>query len=180
MDAINAILKRKSVRSYKKDQITDKDLETILEAGKSGPGGGQYHITVIQKQDLIRKINDATKAAMLGSGIEFSVKRASLPGYEPVYGAPTLILLSAGDPNGLANTSCCAENMLIAATALGLGSCYLMSIRGAFAGDAGAAVARECGLSDGNTVLCAVIVGYQDGEAFASTAPKVRTVNFVK
>ena len=180
MDTIDAILKRKSVRSYKKDQISDKDLETLLEAGKSGPGGGKYHLTVIQKADLIQKINDASKAAMLNSGIEFSVNRASIPGYEPVYGAPTLILLSAGDPNGLANVSCSAENMLVAATALGLGSCYLMSIRGAFGGDAGAAIALECGLPEGNTVFCAVIVGYQDGEAFASPAPKVRTVNFVK
>ena len=45
MNAIDAILKRKSVRSYKKDQISDKELESIVEAGKSGPGGwrGRYH-----------------------------------------------------------------------------------------------------------------------------------------
>ncbi len=180
MDAIEAILKRKSVRSYKKDQIADKALETIIEAGKSGPGGGKYHITVIQKADLIQKINDKAKEAMLNSGMEFSVKRASLPGYEPVYGAPTLILLSAGDQGGVANISCSAENMLVAATALGLGSCYLMSIRGAFGADAGADLAKECGLPEGNMVLCGVIVGYQDGEAFKSPAPKIRTVNYVK
>ena len=34
MDAIEAILKRESVRSYKSEQISDKDLETIVEAGK--------------------------------------------------------------------------------------------------------------------------------------------------
>ncbi len=180
MDAIDAILKRESVRQYKKDQITDKDLNVILEAGKSGPGGGAYHLTVIQKADLIQKINDKTKEAMLNSGMEFSVKRASTPGYEPVYGAPTLILLSASDPNGIANTSCSAENMLIAATALGLGSCYLMSIRGAFAGEEGAAIAAECGLPEGNTVLCGVIAGYKAGDAFKSPVPKIRTVNTVK
>ena len=180
MDAIDAILKRKSVRSYKKDQISDKDLETILEAGKSGPGGGQYHLSVIQKADLIQKINDRAKQAMLDSGIEFSVKRASIPGYEPVYGAPTLILLSADNPGGIASTSCSAENMLVAATALGLGSCYLMSIRGAFGGEDGAAVAQACGLPEGNTVFCGVIVGYPDGEKFKSPVPKVRTVNVVK
>jgi FMN reductase [NAD(P)H] len=179
MDTIEAILKRKSVRSYKKEQITDKELETVLEAGRSGPGGGAYHISVIQKAELIKKINDTAKAAML-NGNDFSKQRASLPGYEPVYGAPTLILLSAGDPNGIANTSCCAENMLVAATALGLGSCYLMSVRGAFAGDNGAALLKECGVPEGNQICCAVILGYKAGDAFASTAPKVRTVNYVK
>jgi nitroreductase len=179
MDALEAIMKRKSVRSYKKEQIPDKDLETILEAGKSGPGGGAYHISVIQKASLIQKINDITKAVML-AGTGFMKERASLPGYEPVYGAPTLIILSAGDPSGIANTSCCAENMLIAATALGLGSCYLMSIRGAFSGENGPELIKECGIPEGSTVCCAVIVGYQDGEAFKSTAPKVRTINYVR
>lgn len=179
MDALEAILKRKSVRSYKKEQITDKELETILEAGKSGPGGGAYHMSVIQKPELLKKINDTTKIAMLNGG-GFMKERASLPGYEPVYGAPTLILLSASDPNGIANTSCSAENMLIAATALGLGSCYLMSVRGAFNGDGGSGLLKECGIPEGNTICCAVIAGYQEGEAFKSPAQKVRTVNYVK
>jgi FMN reductase [NAD(P)H] len=179
MDALEAIAKRKSVRSYKKDQISDKDLETILEAGKSGPGGGAYHISVIQKPELLKKINDMTKSAML-NGNDFSKSRASIPGYEPLYGAPTMLLLSAGDPNGIANTSCSAENMLVAATALGFGSCYLMSIRGAFAGDDGIALAKECALPEGYSVNCAVIVGHKDGEAFASSAQKIRTVSYVK
>lgn len=179
MDALEAIAKRKSVRSYKKEQISDKELEAILEAGKSGPGGGAYHISIIQKPELLKKINDVTKKAMLG-GNDFSKSRASLPGYEPLYGAPTMLILSAGDPNGIANTSCSAENMLIAATALGLGSCYLMSPRGAFAGEEGAALAKECGFPDGYQMNCAVIVGYQDGEAFASSAQKIRTVHYVK
>ena len=179
MEALEAIMKRQSVRSYKKDQIMDKDLEAILEAGKSGPGGGAYHLSVIQKPELIQKLSDVTKAAMLAGG-GFGQQRASLPGYEPAYGAPTLILLSAGDPNGIANTSCCAENMLVAATALGLGSCYLMSVRAAFGGETGAELAKVCGIPEGNQVNCAVIVGYQAGDAFKSTAPKVRTVNYVK
>ena len=117
---------------------------------------------------------------MLGSGIEFSMKRASTPGYEPVYGAPTLILLSAGDRSAVPNSSCAAENMLIAATALGLGSCYLMSIKGVFAGDGGAALRAQCQVPDGSDVICGVIVGYKDGDAFKSPAPKVRTVSYVK
>jgi FMN reductase [NAD(P)H] len=179
MDTIEAILKRKSVRSYTNQQISDKDLETILETGKCGPGSGALQLSVIQKPELIQRINDITKAAML-AGEGFMKQRASTPGYEPIYGAPTLILLSAGDPNGMANTSCTAENMLIAATALGLGSCYLMSPRAAFAGDNGAVLMRECGIPEGSTFNCAVIVGYKAGDAFTSPAPKVRTVNYVK
>jgi len=179
MDALEAILKRKSVRSYKKEQVTDEELKKLVDAGMSGPGGGPVHLTVIQKAELIRKINDITKNIML-SGTGFMKERASLPGYEPVYGAPTLILLSAPDQNGAANCACAAENILVAATALGLGSCYLMSVKGAFSGENAPALLAECGVPEGNTVCCAVIAGYQDGEAFSSANRKVRTVNYVK
>jgi nitroreductase len=178
MDALEAISKRKSVRSYKKEQITDEELEALVEAGMSGPGGGAVHFTVLQNADLIQEINNITKNLMLnGSG--FAKERASLPGYEPVYGAPTLILLSAPDQGGLANCACAAENILIAATALGLGSCFLMSVKGAFAGDVTPALLTNCGVPAGNVVCCAVIAGYQDGEAFTSANRKVRTVNYV-
>lgn len=179
MEALEAILKRKSVRSYKKEQISDTALDAIVEAGKSGPGGGEVYITVIQKAELIQKINDLTKAAMLSGG-GFMKERASLPGYEPVYGAPTLILLTAPDQNGIANCSCAAENMLVAATALGLGSCYLMSPRGAFSSETGPSLLAECGIPENNTFYCGVIVGYQDGDAFSSANRKVRNVNYVK
>jgi FMN reductase [NAD(P)H] len=179
MDTLDAIAKRKSVRSYKKEQVSDKDLDAIIEAGKSGPGGGAYHISVIQKPELLQKINDMTKKAML-NGNDFSKSRASLPGYEPLYGAPTMLILSAADPNGIANTSCSAENMLVAATALGLGSCYLMSPKAAFSGENGAELNKECAIPEGYSFHCAVIVGMRDGEAFASSAQKIRTVSYVK
>lgn len=180
MNAQDAILARKSVRAYKPEQITDEELKALVEAGLSGPGGGPVHLTVLQNADIIQSINDITKNGMLSSGNDFAVSRASLPGYEPVYGAPTLFLLSAPDANGLANCACAAENILIAATSLGLGSCYLASIRGAFVGDVTPALLRDCGVPEGNAICCGVIAGYPDGDKFSSSNRKVRTVNYVK
>lgn len=179
MDTMEAILKRKSVRSYKQEPLTDEQLKALVDAGLSGPGGGAVHLSVIQNADLIRRINDITKAAMLAGG-GFMKERASLPGYEPVYGAPALLLVSAPDQNGLANCACAAENMLIAATALGLGSCYLMSIKSAFSGSEGDALLKQCGVPEGYTVCCGMIAGIADGDKFSSANRKVRTVNYVK
>ena len=62
---------------------------------------------------------------------------AAQEGYHPLYGAAALVVLSA--PGGLdekgfnmANVSCAAENMLLAAAGLGLGSCFLMGPMAAF------------------------------------------------
>jgi len=50
---------------------------------------------VIQNTGLRQRINDRALDAMVHSGNEFAQQRASLPGYQPIYGAPVLILLSA-------------------------------------------------------------------------------------
>ncbi len=179
MEAMEAILKRKSVRSYKQEAPTDEQLKALADAGLSGPGGGAVHLSVVQKADLIKRINDITKAAMLASE-GFAKERASLPGYEPLYGAPVLMLFSAPDQNGLANCACAAENVLIAATGLGLGSCFLMSIKSAFSGSEGPELLKQCGVPEGYTVCCGVIAGIGDGDKFSSANRKVRTVNYVK
>jgi nitroreductase len=77
-----------------------------------------------------------------------------------------LILLSApGDaPFGAVNTALAAENMLLEATGLGLGSCYLVSPTRALNGENNLDLAREAGVPKGYTVQCAVIVGYAASE----------------
>jgi len=77
-----------------------------------------------------------------------------------------LILLSApaDAPLGAPNTALAAENMLLEATGLGLGSCYLMSPTRRLNGESNRDLAREAGVPEGYTVPCAVIVGYASPE----------------
>lgn len=58
----------------------------------------------------------------------FMRQRASIPGYEPLYGAPTLIVISAPEgPFSQINVSTSATTMILAATDLGLATCYVVS-----------------------------------------------------
>ena len=166
MNVSEAITNRKSVRAYEDKPISAGVLKKIVEAGKWAPNAGPFQITVIQSTGLRQKINDRTLDAMVHSGNEFAQQRASLTGYQPIYGAPVLILLSApaDAPFGVANTALAAENMLLEATALGLGSCYLVSPTRALNGESNHDLAREAGVPEGYTVQCAVVVGYAAAE----------------
>jgi len=139
MNVSEAIAKRKSVRAYEDKPISADFLKRVVEAGQWAPNAGPFQISVIQNARLRQRINDRALGAMIHSGNEFSQRRASLPGYQPIYGAPVLILLSApaDAPFGTANTALAAENMLLEATGLGLGSCYLVSPTRALNGDLG-------------------------------------------
>jgi len=120
---------------------------------------------------------------MVHSGNAFLQQRASLPGYQPIYGAPVLILLSAptNAPYSAVNTALAAENMLLEATGLGLGSCHLITPTLALNGENNRDLAREVGLPDGDVVQCAVIIGYAAAENkfTASERTKKGSVNYV-
>ena len=155
METLKTIALRKSTRKYKSEQISDKELEIIINAGCAAPVGmGDYkslQITVIQNAELLDKI---AKAAALIMGN---------PNITPLYGAPTLVIITT-KPNekvpGIeyASTSCIAENMALAATDLGLGSVYLLSILLPFKADK--ELLLELNLPDGFIPVCSIALGY--------------------
>lgn len=124
MNTIEAIAARYSCRQYTDKQITDHQLDIILSAAGAAPNAaphGTSHfsstkLTVIQNPEILRILDE------------------TMPGDTPTHGAPTAILVSAVPENGfgnelsMCNTGCIMENMAIAATDLGLASCYLFGI----------------------------------------------------
>ena len=162
MDTLQAILKRQSYRAYQDKPVPKDVLEKIVEAGRWAPNAGPYQVSVILNSALQQKINDLVRDAMLNSGIEFAVKRASLPGYQPLYSAPVVILLSTpvDAPPGPFNTALVAENMILAAISQGLATCFLLSPTRALDGKTNQDLAKEAGIPDGYKLQCAVVMGY--------------------
>ena len=183
MDITEAITKRKSVRAYEDKQIPADVLEKIVEAGRWAPNAGPFQYSVIRNGSLRQRINDRALDAMVHSDNEFRRQRASLPGYQPIYGAPVLMLLSApaDGPFKEMNAALAAGNMLLQATGLGLASCYLVSPASALNGDKNRDLAKEAGVPEGYIVQCAVIVGYPAAENKFTSAERSRkgTVNYV-
>ena len=183
MTVSEAIAKRKSVRAYKNEPVPVDDLKKVVEAGQWAPNAGPFQISVIRDADLRQRINDRTLDAMISSGKEFVKERASLPGYQPIYGAPVLILFSAPTqgPFNAVNTALAAENMLLEATGLGLGSCYLMSVTRALNGEDNRDLAREAGVPDAYSVQCAVIIGYAAAQNKFTTGKRSKkgTVTYI-
>lgn len=184
MDVSETIAKRKSVRAYENKPIPADVLKRIVEAGRWAPNAGPFQISVIQNNALRQKINDRALNAMIHSGNDFARQRASLPGYQPLYGAPVLILLSTpvDAPFGAPNTALAAENMLLEATGLGLGSCYLMSPTRALNGESNRDLAQEAGVPEGYTVQCAIIVGHAAAQNKFSLGERSKrgTVNYAE
>lgn len=178
MDAIKAIEARKSVRSYQGRAVEKEKIETLVMAAKNAPKAGNFHITVITNKEILGKINDTTLDAMKKSGNEFLMSRAALDGYMPLYGAPVLIMLSAPPEETFSavNTACAATNVCIAATALGLGSCYVVSPTLTLGPDK--EMCRKIGFPEGYAPFCGVLIGYAGEEKFTTERYSPDNVNF--
>lgn len=158
MDTMNVICKRKSIRSYTGEQITDEQLKIILTAANAAPVGmGRYedvHLSVIKNAVLLSKI-DAAGAAMFGQ-----------PDMHPLYGAPMLILVSAKMPPAAmanvtySNAAIIVQNMALAATELGVGACHIWGATAALANSP--ALCCELKLPEGFAPCCAVALGQTD------------------
>lgn len=163
MDVFETIEKRASIRSFKPEQITEEALDKILHAAERAPRIGSLSIVVLQNGEVIRSVSDSAKRAMLDGG-GWNRSRAQTPGYNPLYGAPTVIML-CGNPRDhfeVLTTGIAMGMMVLAATGLGLGSVTVSSIRHAFTGPDGPALRRQLGLRDGEEVLLSLAVGIPD------------------
>ncbi len=170
METLTALAIRKSCRCYLDRKVEADKLEALLAAADQAPKSGELRIFVVENAAFLQELNDLTLAYMADSENSFLQSRAALPGYQPLYGAPLLVLLAAGadDPLGLASASCAAANLTIAATQLELGSCYVISpivpLRQS------PRLLAKLGLTEEFAPMCGVLLGYSGGEKFA--APK--------
>ena len=129
-DFIKTIMERRSVRAYTDRQLSESDLDLILEAGRFAPtahNGQPWHFTVIQNEDLMNKINAKAKAVMATFEDEWLSGMGKNPQAHITYHAPTVIFVSAKEGSiGFQTDTCAAiENMMLAAESLGIGSVWV-------------------------------------------------------
>ena len=170
---LQALRTRRSIRSYKPEQITDDELKTVLEAGTWAPtakGLQDPWIVAVQKPELLKRICRMNAAVWGREDID------------PFYGAPTYVLVfaTADWVNALADGSLVLGNMMLAAHAIGLGSCWINREREMFATEEGKALMAELGLPEGLMGLGALALGHPAAPPKEPTPRKENYYRIVK
>ena len=160
MEALEAILTRRSTRNYKSDAVEEKKLDQILQAARQTPSGGNNqtsHFLVIRNRDVLRKLIGMTEAAFAGmeiaedtyASLKHAINASKKGGYVFCYNAPVLIAVANRRDygNNMADCACAIENMMVAANALDLE--YL----------------RSLGMKADERIYGAVIIGYPAAES---------------
>lgn len=182
---IEAIRARRSIRSYKPDQVKEAELAAILEAGCFAPSamnGQPWHFTAVQDKALLGRLSAQVKAVLAAMDNPRIKERLQDPAWHAFYNAPTVVIVS-GRQDALFHVTDCAaatQNLLLAAHSLGIGSCWIGIVARLFEGPQAAALAQEFAIPDGYKPLYGVALGYPEGDK-PQAAPRVEnTVNHVR
>jgi len=128
-EVTKAIADRRSIRAYKAEQVTEEELETVLECGFLAPSGGngqQWFLSVVQNQDLLNEISEKVYAwRVANTQSPEEIERINSRPKSISLGAPTVIFCAYPGDQSPVNVSFLAENMVLAAQSIGLGTLYL-------------------------------------------------------
>lgn len=166
-ETISTILKRRSVRAYKPDQVDEGSLELILEAGRYAPSAMNqqpWHFTVIQNRSLLKKLEAACKTVFMESDVEALRNVARRDDFSVFYHAPALVIVT-GDSAALAPQYDCTlamQNMMLAAASLDIGSCWMHAVMMFYATEKGKELFRELGIvfPERHEPYAAAVFGY--------------------
>jgi nitroreductase len=172
-EVIKCIQERRSIRKYKVEQIAEAELEVILQAGIYAPsaGGRQSAIIVVcQNAEINTALGKINKAAFKG---RMSTETACISKEQPsiadnaaiqsgFYDAPTVLILFA-PKNFLYSVADCyvaAQNMMLVAHSIGVGSCMVARAEDTFASELGQRLQKEWGIDETYEAKIHVTLGY--------------------
>ena len=186
-DVIRAILERRSVRKFKPDPIADADRDLIVKAGLHAPSAKNmqgWHVTVVQNREVIDRITEETKAALIRAKVEKYLAMANSPNYSVNFKTGPVFMIVSADP-GVA--TCPAEdcslvlgNMFLAAHSLGIGSCWINQLCPVTDEPAFRAFITTLGVPENCKIHGCAVFGYNAGEHPKAPPRKEGTVNIIE
>ena len=151
-DTIDILMNRKSVRKYTDRKLTRNELETILRAGQQAPFASQLYSVLYSTEGPIAF--DAPIWFVVCVDTYKLERFMKLRGWNIVTNDLTLLLL------GMQDAAYMAENMVIAAESLGVGSCFLGAVSSSAARIK--ALSERLGLPRRVLPMVELVMGYPD------------------
>lgn len=172
-DILKTIYARHSVRAYAPTPLDSATVQTLLDAAVHAPTAMHeepWAFVVVQDHALLQRLSDLAKPLFVeevrhrnAHGTSHSFDHFIQPDFNIFHGAPALIIICAKPSSQFITADCwlAAENLMLAASAVGLGSCVI--------GSAVAAlnihkVKTELGIPDEYSAIAPIVVGVPSGE----------------
>lgn len=168
MNVFEAILARRSVRSYTPQEIDRTTVRILLEAAVRAPTAMHeepWAFVIIQDRQLLRRLSDIAKPLFVEEVRQagHALDAFSSPDFNIFHDAGTLIVIGSSLTAPFVAADCwlAAENMMLAACAMGLGTCIIGSALPALNVPE---VKDQLAIPGEFSAIAPIIVGYPRGE----------------
>ena len=176
MEALEAIISRRSTRKYS-DKMPEKELiEKVIAAGRYAPSGGNSqttHMIVFTEPAHLKELSDLVQEEFakmeftkgMYASMRNSIFASKRGNYIFHYNAPVFIVVANKKTygNAMADSACALENMMVAANALDLGSCWINQLHWLDENENVRRYMMEHGLTEDETITGGLILGYPEG-----------------
>ena len=170
---MHTIHQRSSVRNYASHRLDHGTVRTLLEAATRAPTAihrEPWEFVIVQDASTLKSLSNHCKTFFLEEARHKHLDRGghliehfAQPAFNIFYNAGTLIIICADAETPFATADCwlAAENLMLAAFSMGLGSCVIGS---AVSGLNTTGIKTELGIPRESTAIVPIIVGVPDGE----------------
>lgn len=171
-ETIKNLKERRSIRSFSSKEISREILEEIIEAGTyapSGMGAQSAKMVVVTKKEIIHKLS------VLNAKVMGAVDK------DPFYGATVVVIVFA-DSNRrtyIEDGSLVMGNLMNAAHALGVDSCWIHRAREVFEGEEGKELKLAWGIDENYIGIGHCVLGYREGDYPRAKARKEDYVLYI-
>lgn len=175
MDVFSCIVTRHSTRKFKEEAVPQEVLDKAIEAGRQAPSGkhkNQSRFIVIRKREVLQELialvqQEFAKMEVTPENDDNfggAIRAAKKGGYVFMYNAPVLIVVANKRDYGnkYADVSCAMQNMMLAANALDLGSCWINQLRWLQDNPVLRAYLQKLGMAEDEEVCASLSIGYPD------------------
>lgn len=175
MDVFSCIATRHSTRKFKEEPVPQEVLDKVIEAGRQAPSGkhkNQSRFIVIRKKEVLQELialvqQEFAKMEVTPENDDNfggAIRAAKKGGYVFMYNAPVLIVVANKRDYGnkYADVSCAMQNMMLAANALDLGSCWINQLRWLQDNPVLRAYLQQLGMAEDEEVCASLSIGYPD------------------
>lgn len=157
-------MSRRSIRSFNDKPVGQAELDAIVQAGLYAPSAMNRQpaiMVVLQNKQAIRAAEELNARILGGANAT------------PFYGAGTVILVFSNREvhSAVEDASLCLGNLMNAAHAVGVSSCWIHRIKQSFELEEGVALCKQWGVPENYMGVGACILGYTD-QAQPAPAPR--------
>ena len=171
-EIIKAMETRRSIRGYKKDMVPEELIAEVVEAGTyaaTGMGRQSPIILAVTNKEVRDRLSKVNAEIMGTTG-------------DPFYGAPVVLVVLADKsrPTYLYDGSLVMGNLMLAAHAVGVDSCWIHRAKETFEREEGKAILKELGIEGDYEGIGNCVIGYAKEPAKDAAPRKTDYVHYIK